>query len=313
MKTCNKAGLESTTTVVDDRKICFNIAARKSAFSLLFKVVINADRVTENSTKELHMLSKQLIAKPVIISLKRNRTELEQGAVYERHGIPVISPKTLADTMLRNTLPFVYVKQGGIFVKLNPELLRKLREEQGLSLGAIAEKLGISRRSIYEYERGTTDPPVEKAIHLENLFGPNVIMAVSPFDPPRQSSNEEQATKPNLPEDEIEEQAGDKLNELGIDVFFARYAPFDAIARTKDKSIITCISQTDEYNIAPKLYCVQSLARVLNKPSLLIVEEQEQKKKGVRGVAVLDLKQLDKLKTQKQLLKIIDKENNPSV
>jgi putative transcriptional regulator len=282
-------------------------------FALLFKVVKNADRVTENSAQELQKLSKYLVAKPVIISNKRNRAELEHGAVYERHGIPIISPETLADTMLRNNHPIVYVKQGGIFVKLNSDLLRQLREAQDLSLGTVAEKLGVSRRSIYEYERGTIDPPVEKAIQLEDIFGPQVIMAISPFDSPRQSGEDKPKAKLNPPEDEVKEQAGDKLNELGIEVFFARYAPFDAIAKTKNKTIITCISQTDENNIQPKLYCVQSLSRVLQKPSLLIVEEREKHQNEVKGVAVLDLKQLDKLKTQKQLLKIIRKENTPEV
>ncbi|MHA1713276.1 MAG: hypothetical protein ACTSW4_04475, partial [Candidatus Ranarchaeia archaeon] len=113
-----------------------------------------------------------------------------------------------------------------------------------------------------------------------------------------------------LPEDEVEEQAADKLNDLGVNVIFARHAPFDAIAKTKDKSIITCIGQDEQIDIKYKVHCMKSLAQVLNKPSLLIVEEISEIKKQLPDIAIVELKQLDKLKDQKQLLKIIHRSGN---
>ena len=239
LKTCHEAGFESTITLIEDRHICFNIAAGKRVLKLLVKVAPNADRINETTARELHTIGQQLSAKPVIISEKRNRNDLEQGAVYERHGVPVISPNTFSDALLRNLLPYVYVRQGGVFVKLEPQLLRTLREKHELSLGKVAEILGVSRRTIYEYERGAIDPPVDTAIQLEDVFGTEVLKTISPFEPPTQSSQEQQKTPPVPPDGEVEEQAADKFAELGMDVIFARHSPFDAIAKTQDKTIIT--------------------------------------------------------------------------
>jgi len=310
LRTCYKAGFQSTITLLENQHICFDIAASKNVLQLLLKVVTNADRLNETTIKELNRVASQLMAKPVIISKKRNRKKLEEGAVYERHGVPVISPKTLSDALLQSILPYVYVRQGGIFVKLDKQLLRTLREAHNLSLGKVAEILGVSRRTIYEYERGTIDPPVNKAVYLEDLFGPDVIKSISPFDPPTHSPQKGAQSEDILPEDEVEEQAADKLNDLGVNVIFARHAPFDAIAKTKDKSIITCIGQDEQIDIKYKVHCMKSLAQVLNKPSLLIVEEISEIKKQLPDIAIVELKQLDKLKDQKQLLKIIHRSGN---
>ena len=51
------------------------------------------------------------------------------------------------------------------------EKLAVLREKQGLSQGEIAEKINVSRQTVYKWERGTTVPSTENLILLGELYG----------------------------------------------------------------------------------------------------------------------------------------------
>lgn len=52
--------------------------------------------------------------------------------------------------------------------------VRTLREELGLSQGALGERLGVSRQTINSIETGKYDPSLPLAIHLARLFGRRV-------------------------------------------------------------------------------------------------------------------------------------------
>ena len=51
------------------------------------------------------------------------------------------------------------------------EKLAVLREKQGLSQGEIAEKIIVSRQTVYKWERGTAVPSTENLILLGELYG----------------------------------------------------------------------------------------------------------------------------------------------
>ena len=51
------------------------------------------------------------------------------------------------------------------------EKLAVLREKQGLSQGEIAEKINVSRQTVYKWERGTAVPSTENLILLGELYG----------------------------------------------------------------------------------------------------------------------------------------------
>lgn len=70
---------------------------------------------------------------------------------------------------------FIYRTRGGIFVKIRPEVLRRKREEMNYSMGDVAKMLGVSRKTIYDYENGESDVSIEIAEKLVDIFGPEII------------------------------------------------------------------------------------------------------------------------------------------
>lgn len=270
------------------------------------KVINNADRILEKTAKELSWIADRLTAKPVIISERRDRIPIESGAVYERHGVAVISPQTFKSVVSRGLFPLVYVKQGGVFAKLNFETLKKLREAHSISMSELADKLGVSRSTVYEYERGTIDPGIETAIHLEELFGPSVVRTLSPFDAPTRSSGSNETPTEVTPQGDMEEQVAEKMSVIGVQVVFPRHAPFDAIAQAKGGSILTGIGHEDASEMKSRVYNLGSLARVLNRPSLVVVQQRTRSESTVLGVPVVDLEELDDFEDQRDLMRVVN-------
>lgn len=48
--------------------------------------------------------------------------------------------------------------------------ITRLREQEGISQEKLAEKLGVSRQTIYRWENGRGDPPKDKLIALAHYF-----------------------------------------------------------------------------------------------------------------------------------------------
>jgi len=57
--------------------------------------------------------------------------------------------------------------------------LRQRREEAGISLGALAKELGVSRETVYRYEREEIEAPAKIAQKLIDMFGEDVIKKIS--------------------------------------------------------------------------------------------------------------------------------------
>ena len=55
-----------------------------------------------------------------------------------------------------------------------PRILKALRAEQGLSARGLAEELGISARTVSNWEKGTAQPSAEQALRLAERFGRTV-------------------------------------------------------------------------------------------------------------------------------------------
>lgn len=53
-------------------------------------------------------------------------------------------------------------------------VVRELRGEAGLSQGALAEKMGVSRQTIYAIETGRYTPSLPLAMALSRFFGRTV-------------------------------------------------------------------------------------------------------------------------------------------
>ncbi len=132
----------------------FDIIARRDNILIFVKVILNIDNLKEADMNALYKIATTLDASPIVIGSHAGYTEIENGIIYMRFNIPVVTIETLRDLLLEGVPPFLFSAHGGVFAKVDGESLRNIMNERGISLGAMAEAVGVSRKTIQLYEEG---------------------------------------------------------------------------------------------------------------------------------------------------------------
>ena len=144
---------------------------------LIIKVSHDASEISKEEIEDLKLSSRMLNSAVLIVSNKYLDEDLEPGIVMDRSDISVMDPETL-DLYLSNERVAIYYKKGQFFVRIKGEELHRRRIERNMSMGELAEILGISRKAVYEYEKGAMDPSVEVAQKLIEVFGEDIVSKV---------------------------------------------------------------------------------------------------------------------------------------
>jgi putative transcriptional regulator len=276
----------------------FDLAARKEDLFVLIKILSNIDGLNERTAVEVRRLAKHLLGRPLLVGEKTRDQYLERGAVYFRYGIPTVSIPTLADCLLEGVLPLVYAAHGGLYVRIDGPLLRQLRLDRGVSLGALASELGVSRRTVSKYEVERMDTSIEIAIKLEEIFDQELILPVDPF---RSGSLEDQP-------EQITDNILQLLSQIGFKVFPTSQAPFNAVTRDEDLVVLTGISKFSQ-NMLKKARLMSSLSVVARTRSAVIVEG-ESRVECIEDTAIIEKRELDSIcKTTEFEDLVLEKQN----
>ncbi len=259
----------------------FDLAARKGNQFLFLKILSNIDGLNEQTALEVRRLAKHLLASPILVGEKTRDQYLERGAVYFRYGIPTLSLLTLADCLLDEALPLVYAAHGGLYVRIDGTRMRQLRLERGISLGALASELGVSRRTISKYEVEDMDTSVDVALKLEEIFEQELIQPVDPFHHGTVEEDKGPVTDTILR----------LLLEIGFDVVPTGQAPFNAITRLGDLVVLTGVSKFSQ-SMLKKARLMSSLSAVARTKSVVIVDG-ETKLECIEETALIEKRELE--------------------
>lgn len=259
----------------------FDLAARKGNQFLFLKILSNIDGLNEQTALEVRRLAKHLLASPILVGEKTRDQYLERGAVYFRYGIPTLSLFTLADCLLDEALPLVYAAHGGLYVRIDGTRMRQLRLERGISLGALASELGVSRRTISKYEVEDMDTSVDVALKLEEIFEQELIQPVDPFHHGTVEEDKGPVTDTILR----------LLLEIGFDVVPTGQAPFNAITRLGDLVVLTGVSKFSQ-SMLKKARLMSSLSAVARTKSVVIVDGKT-KLECIEETALIEKRELE--------------------
>lgn len=209
------------------RPLAFDIVARRDGELFIVKVLTNVDGLNEPVANELRTIAQFLDAVPLVVGERSSSRPLEDGAVYLRYGVRIITIDTLLEYLQQGVEPLVYAAPGGFYVNLDGERLRLLREERGLSLGDLAQAAGVSRRAIGMYEEGM-GAMVEVAQRLEEFLDEALVVPYRAFE-----ASDESFTPPPLSDvaSAFESAVLRSLQELGFRVAPTARSPFSAITR----------------------------------------------------------------------------------
>jgi putative transcriptional regulator len=261
----------------------FDLAARKEDLFILIKILSNIDGLNERTAVEVRRLAKHLLGRTILVGEKSRDQYLERGAVYFRYGIPTVSVPTLADCLLDGVLPLVYAAHGGLYVRIDGSLIRQLRLDRGISLGALGSKLGVSRRTISKYETENMDTSIDVAVKLEEIFEEELILPVDLFKSGNLEDKPEQITDNIL----------QLLSKIGFEVFPTAQAPFNAVTRDEDLVVLTGISKFSQ-NMLKKAQLMSSLSTVARTHSAVIVEG-ESRVDCIGDTAIIEKRELDSI------------------
>jgi len=276
----------------------FDLAARKGNQFLFLKILSNIDGLNEQTALEVRRLAKHLLASPILVGEKTRDQYLERGAVYFRYGIPTLSLFTLADCLLDEALPLVYAAHGGLYVRIDGTRMRQLRLERGISLGALASELGVSRRTISKYEVEDMDTSVDVALKLEEIFEQELIQPVDPFHHGTVEEDKGPVTDTILR----------LLLEIGFDVVPTGQAPFNAITRLGDLVVLTGVSKFSQ-SMLKKARLMSSLSAVARTKSVVIVDG-ETKLECIEETALIEKRELETIDQTREFEDLVLEKQN---
>ncbi|WP_456367854.1 transcriptional regulator [Thermococcus sp.] len=284
---------------LDLKGSCFDLAASRLFLLLFIKVVLNIDTITEEQAEDLKRLSKFFNASPLIIGIRSKGGDLEEGVVYERFGIYALRPETLYDVLLNNELPAVFAERGGFYVRINGKLLKELRERHGYSINELAQLLGVSRKSVINYERGEQAVSLDVAIRLEEIFDEALV---EPIDILKSRVEASLDVKPETP---LEKEIFERLKKLGLGLVKVKRAPFNAISSEDNIRILTGIDQKKTRSTVRRAEMVSEIGRIVNSEGLFILEKT--RTEVVENVPLIPKDSLRELRDADELIELIEK------
>lgn len=287
----------------DLRPVSFDLVARREKDLLLLKVLTNVDALSDAVAHEIKLLCRFLAARPILVGLRAGTGELEDGVVYARHDIPIVTPNTLTEYVVEGEAPMVFAAPGGFYVQLDTDALRSARQQLEMSLGAMAQVAGVSRRAIQMYEEGMS-ASIDAAMRLEEALGADLIRPVDPFRGFDASKLREPeppiATEP--PKDPMEELVRTFLEGMGFQVRSTRRSPFNALSTQRDDTILTGMGR-DSPQLRRRAKVVSSISHITGRPGFFVVERTT--RTSIEGTPTMNRTELRSLTDPEAILELI--------
>jgi len=282
------------------RPSCFDFAARKRETLIMVKVQSDIDNLSPSDSLELEVVSECLSAASLLVSEKTREKPLEDDTVYSRYNVFAVTPKTFENIVLRETHPLIHAGPGGYSVEIDGEAIKRRRQELGLSTGGIAEMIGISRRTLYGYERGMAKASVMVAYNLVWTLGIPVAKPINVFEKSRKQHRcfltkaRHVIARNRLLQKILRQFARNNITTV-------RRAPFDFVITVPEEKmrIIGGVAKDKERELNRRVDEILSISRVVQAHPILITEGQKLSNKDILCICK---EELSKIKNPEDLI-----------
>ena len=277
------------------RPSCFDLVTRRGGNLVFLKVHSDIGNVSTKDASEIQAISECFSATPLFISDKTRKKPLEDDTVYSRCNVCTITLKTLEDLVCRKTQPLIEAGPGGYYIRLNGDEIRKRRLELGLSVGKLAEMIGVSRRTVYGYEKGMAKASVSAAYGLEWILGIPVAQSINVFGSAPHDTGFFATAKRIIVKHSFLQVVLKKFSQLNFDVAPTRKAPFDFIVRTpgNSRSILGGVPRKNERNVDQRAEEIVSVSKVIDAQPVFITDGKQFPNNGISLVQSADLERLE--------------------
>jgi putative transcriptional regulator len=283
----------------EGRGLSFDIVARRDEQLLLVKVLQNADALGKDGAGELRLLATTLGGSPIVVGEHTGGGPMEEGVIYSRFGVPILSKRTFVDLLEEGIPPFMFSAPGGLYVRLDANALRRARDERGISLGTLADVAGVSRRTIQMYLDGMS-ATVDIAVRLEEFLGEPLVQPVDPFAYSKETGSILSSFDAFA---SFERDVFEKLKSLGFDVFPTVRSPFEAMA-SRESLYLTGVPGKGEA-VEHKARVIANISQVVERDAVVFVEIHT-RRQSIEGTPLIQRAELRKMRNPEEIEDLID-------
>ncbi len=283
------------------RPVGFDLIARRDNTLLIVKVLTNINALPEDVAEELKTLASLLEGHPLLIGQRTTLGLLEDDVVYDRFGIQAITLETLKHYLLDGVPPKVYAAPGGFYVNIDNERLVKLRREKQLSLGAFARYLHVSRKTVQMYEEGM-NARVDVALRMEDILGEALIQPIDILHGNTSMEEPKRRFNPDK-EDTLQTEIFTILQHIGYTIIPMGKCPFEAVSKSKDGILLTCVHKYDK-RIIKKARVIGGIARVTEKKAALFTDKRGFRD-NIEGTPLIGRRELKSAREPEDVLELV--------
>ena len=282
----------SYPTSHDKRSI--DLLAAGTTKNIFIKVVEDLKHIDNREASELRGLSIVLDAYPLIVAEKEEGVELDDIAAYEKHGLYAVNIGGL-EAALENSI-YVVKRHGNFYMRIDSEKLREFRRVRGLSLGDLAKLVGVSRKTVYEYERSSMDVSLSTAIRLLEVIGDEIFKPIPVLD--KQEKPAKQSTKRMSTDTVAERRIILQVENRGGKAVHSRHSPVDIGVRFAEKKAVVVVEHKHDTDIGLRSEEAVKIAEAASAEKIALVRHANLRK---------DLEALgyDVVRTPEELLELV--------
>jgi putative transcriptional regulator len=299
--------VDSTTSehaTTSEEEYCFDSIVGDGDTRIAIKISLTIDHVSNHTKEELIKICKFLRCSPLIVGERTRKRPLQDGVVHTRGSIPAITLETLRRMFEEKTFPTIITRKGGMYAIVNGERLKAAREENNLSRGDIADEIGLSRRVIYEYERGTIIPTIDVALRLEELLDVQLIEPLNPLQIATTAKHAALQSEEKIVQTRLARTALGMFSRLGLSSTLTQDTPFDMLTSLKQQVLLSYLKQRLERFDEERLLFLAKLAEVLDETPAIITSDPPAFD-NINGIPVIYLKELLAIKDSKEFMALI--------
>ena len=281
----------------------FDLVARRDDTLLIIKVLSNIDALSEGVGNELRALAYLLKATPLLIGEKNGVNTLEDDVVYFRFGIETVTLSTLRNHLLQEVPVRAYAAPGGLYVNLDPEKIRRLRQEKNISLGAFARHVRVSRRTVQMYEDGMS-ARMDIADRIEDMFEQSVTTPIDLLKPLMvETERLPLFQKEQTHMKEFQHEVFSLLQNVGYKIIPMDRCPFEALSKEKEKVLLTCVQ---DYNkkLIEKAHFISSISKIMDRHAVVFTNK-DVTKKNIEGTPIIMKTELKKIRDPEDVFTLI--------
>jgi predicted transcriptional regulator len=292
-----------------------NLLLPAKPIKILIRVIAELDLFKKQRSLELQLIAKLIQGNPLLIAEFASGKRIRFSTLYRRHNVPAISLQTLHLFLMNESIDQTnitkYAHRGGIYVNLSTRRFIERRKKLELDIRKLSEKIGISRQSLYNYEKGISSPKIESYSRIMNVMGDDLEHQIEIFKQKDDQIDFSTFKTHYKPRSQLQKEISGYLEEKDVEVLWFRSEPFDGLSvddtqSTKEKqnlkpanSIITGVSSTDGEKNINRQQLLNKLSQFLGKRAIWFDEKEldidTQTFKGTKLFTVLSISELERM------------------